>query len=173
MLEIERDLFNYIFYPTILSEERKNYILNNLVLFKREIELLSSIKSSLTEKITESVRKQIINKIKSFNRKTEIKLCKINYGGVDSDNLVLAADSPKLERKMRADTYIGSDSRFLIKIITNENENKIFVFNENISEMENIKIRIKPSNDIFSFNSTDNPLIIKPKKEISDISIIK
>ncbi len=84
---------------------------------------------------------------------------------------MLAAESPVLEQKLRTDTYEDKNSEYLVKIITDQQQNKIFIFNKDNSEMRNVKINIEPSGKSFILESSFKPYILTPKQEINRISI--
>ena len=62
--------------------------------------------------------------------------------------------------------------KYLIKIITDRNQNKIFIFNNDNSELKDIKLNLQPSGHIINIESSKIPYIISPKEEITSISLI-
>lgn len=168
---LEKDLFNFIFHPEIL-DEKKHFYLKNGNNFIKEIEFLRNIKRYYKEKIS----KEIINKIKeSIAKKNNFKIIKlskiINYNAPKSNDLVLAADSPKLNKKQSIETFEDEDSKYLIKIICSPTSNKIYLFNKDDEEMHNVKLYLEPSGESYIMESSRKPLILSPKQEITNISL--
>lgn len=170
---IEKDLFNYVFYPENLTLEKYNLILNNRENFVSELTLLKEIKKNLRQKVSPKITERILAKIHAETKKPTIVLERIDNPHLfESDHLVLAAECPKLERKFRTDTYQDIDSKYLVKVITDEIQNKVFIFNKDNTEMRNIEITIEPSCKTFLVESSFSPFVILPREEISNISIL-
>jgi hypothetical protein len=168
----EKDLFNYVFFPDILSKEKYNLIENSKSKFQNELTLLSEIKENLKEKVSDDIIERIMLKLHEYNERRLIVLEKTNNPHLfQSGHLVLAAESPVLEQKLRTDTYEDKNSEYLVKIITDQQQNKIFIFNKDNSEMRNVKINIEPSGKSFILESSFKPYILTPKQEINRISI--
>lgn len=169
MVILEKDIFTFVFYPEYLSAEKTEYILNYRGKYKNELNLLSNIRDSLKDNVSDDIIDRI--KIRISERKTDfIEFKKIDYQESLLDYPVIAADSPKLERELRTDTYCDSASSFLIKILTNKDENRIYVFSNNQSDIEEYKLNIEPSGESFEI-SKNKPLIISPKQDITGVSI--
>ena len=60
----EKDIFNCVFYPELISKEKKKYLENSSD-FHEEIKFYSSLKESLNKEIGFEIRKKIcINSLK-------------------------------------------------------------------------------------------------------------
>ncbi|MCB9218210.1 MAG: hypothetical protein H6610_01975 [Ignavibacteriales bacterium] len=173
MVIIEKDLFNFIFYPEHLAKDKYKYIASHKKTYDKEINLLLLIKKYLKEKISGELLNSILNRIDLKKKNSIVCLEKINTKNVlKSDHLVLAAASPQLEKIMRTETFRDKDSKYLIKIISDNEQNKVIIFNKDDLEIQNLKMQVEPSGDIFFIESTSNPIIIKPKQNIEKISLI-
>ncbi len=63
----EKDLFNYVFFPDILSKEKYNLIENSKSKFQNELTLLSEIKENLKEKVSDDIIERIMLKLHEYN----------------------------------------------------------------------------------------------------------
>ena len=168
----EKDLFNYVFFPDSLSKQKCKQIVENKHKFSFEISFLAEYKENLKEKVSDKIIEKILSKLEAFNNRVGIVLEKTNNPRLfHSEQLVLAAESPILEQKLRTDTFEDKNSEYLVKIITDKQQNRIFIFNKDNSEMKNVKINIEPSGKSFVLESSFKPFIISPKQEINRISI--
>jgi hypothetical protein len=61
----ERDLFNYVFYKNLIEKEKIEY-LENSVIYKSEIDFLTSIKNALSEELTDETKEKISRKIPAY-----------------------------------------------------------------------------------------------------------
>lgn len=169
----EQDLFNYIFFPTILCKQKEEYILIHKNKFKSEFDLMNKIKSQINGTVNHEIIDKIIQKIREFKKKTEIVLNKTNnLPPFNGNNLVLAAESRDLDEKVYTDTFQDKDSEFMVKIINSIKENKIFLLNRSMIELKNIKMRLDPSGMFLNIKSSLKPMVISPKIEITNITII-
>ena len=133
----EKDLFNYVFFPDILSRQRYNQISENKSKFFNELTFLSEYKENLKEKVSDKIIEKILSKLEAYSNSFGIVLEKTNNPHLfPSGKLVLAAESPILEQKLRTDTFEDKNSEYLVKIITDQQQNRIFIFNKDNSEMK-------------------------------------
>lgn len=167
----DKELFNFIFYPDKLSEEQYSFIKNNLDEFKNEISLLELTKSSMDDNISEDILNRIHKKIKDFEDKSFVILEKVNNKTkLDEELLILAADSPKEEKSTKIETYADKNSKYLVKVISTSTENKLHIFNKDNEEIRDFQITILPTKRNFQIESSNIPLVIKPKLEITSLS---
>ncbi len=85
--------------------------------------------------------------------------------------MVLAACSPNTEPTINTDTYIDAVEQCLAKVITTEKQNKLYIFSSDPSMDLDFNVILLPSNQNFSTNSKDIPLIISPIQAINKIHI--
>lgn len=172
MSKIEKDLFYYIFSPNSLDRERYKRISDLKVNYINELNLLKEIKDKYNLPVSEGIIAKIWQRVEKINKKSSVLLEKTNNPHIfQSGQLVLAAESPVLEQKLRTDTFQDKNSEYLVKIITDKQQNKIFIFNKDNSEMRNVKIKIEPSGKSFILESSFKPYTIIPKQEINRIAI--
>lgn len=166
----EKDLFTYVFYPDNLSDEKRILINTNLEKFNAELELLNEIKDSLGQHVPKSILDRIHEKIDKFENKNGYLLEKIN-SIVDSEYLILAADSPVNNSSPKTETFLDSHNKFMCKIISTNDVNKIYIF----SNLDNVDLEfdvtLLPSKETFIVNKKNMPIILSPKQIIDQIKL--
>lgn len=166
----EKDLYKFVFSPNELSSSKFEYISSNIEQFKAEIELLSEIKENLNETFSDDILDRIHNKIAEKETENQIILEPIKKEN-DSKYLILAADSPKSEQLVNTQTFQDLKNKFLAKVISTNDSNKIYIFQKNRPISSNINITLHPSLDTHSMKVNDLPCIITPKQNIEKIFI--
>lgn len=167
----EKELFLFVFYPDKLSRENFEYINNNKKVFNEELGLLNSLKIMENESVSDIILQKIYHKIKEKQNRNLIELNKDLNSNDDLSRLVLAADSPTLDRVSQTETFRDKDSHYLIKVISNNDSNKLFIFNDENAELRDFTITIKPSGNTYKIDSSTEPLLIQPKEIIEKISL--
>lgn len=61
----ERDLFNYVFYKNLIDKEKIEYLKNSII-YKSEIDFLTSIKNALPEELSDEIKEKISRKIPAY-----------------------------------------------------------------------------------------------------------
>lgn len=166
----EKDLYKFVFYSSELSRIKFEFIKNNIEQFKAEIELLSGIKENLNETFSDDILDKIHDKIAEQETDFQIILEPIKKEE-DSKYLILAADSPKSEQLVNSQTFQDLTNKFLAKVISTNDSNKIYIFQNNNKLISDIKITLHPSLDSYRMKINDSPYIVKPKQNIDKISI--
>ena len=169
----EQDLFIYVFYPQELESDKFEYISKNNDLFNSEIQFLNDIMRNKSMEIEPGLFDRLINKINSINKSTIIHLSKTkNLEDIHQEQIVLAAASQKLKKTFQSDTFVDDGSKFMVKMLSNEKFNKIFVLERNNNELRNVKLTVFPSGESYSLKTNREPLIIEPRQSIDDISLV-
>ncbi len=166
----EKDLFTFVFYPNNLLEEKRILINSNLNKFKVELEFLNDLKNSLNQIVPKSILDRIHEKIDIFESKNGYLLEKINKIK-DSEYLVLAADSPNNIPTLKTDTFVDSQNKFMCKVISSNEANKIYLFSSADEEFLEFNITLLPSKESFIVNKKDMPVILSPKQIIDQIKL--
>lgn len=63
----EKDLFEYIFHPEELNQNVFDYISLNTSKFKKQFEILNSMKNIITGSVSQEIFNGIIEKVKNFS----------------------------------------------------------------------------------------------------------
>lgn len=169
----EQDLFTFVFYPQELGKDKFEYISKNIDLFDAEIQFLNEIMKNKSMEIEPELFDRLLSKINSINKSTIIHLLKTkNLEDIHQEKFVLAAASPTLKKTFQSDTFVDEGSKFMVKMLSNEKFNKIFVLERNNNELKNIKLTVFPSGESYSLKTNREPLIIEPRQRIDDISLV-
>lgn len=158
----ERDIFNFVFAPDELREEIFEYISNNREQFAEEINLLNDVKN-LREiedpKLTEFAKLRLKE---ISGRNNIIKLHKQNFKRDYNRNRVvtLAADSMELKKKIITETFMDIDSRYLLKLLVTDKLTKLFLFANDNTPLQNLKLTLHPSGKSYKISDNSKPLEI-------------
>ena len=166
----EKDLYKFVFYSDELSSDKLDFIKSNMSKFKASINLLLNIKENINNDIPFNTLKNVYDKIDEHENDQQIILEPVS-NEVDSEYLVLAADSPSTEPLISSKTFQDSKSKFLAKVIFNNECNKIYIFPRNKKPYNNLELTLSPSQDSYLINLKDTPLIIEPKQNIDKITL--
>ena len=167
---LEREIFNFIFFPEILDKEIFLF-LSNTDLFENEISLLKNIKEKYNQNLAPELIEKIKSKISELSGKEIIRLKKKITSNNSSNQLVLAADSQLKKINHKIETFEDENSSYLIKVLYEEAATKIFLFTRDNQECSNLKINLEPSGNNYTFDNSNDPIIISDKQKITGISI--
>lgn len=167
----EQDIFNFVFYPETLSEEKRKAIEENKS-FSEAIEFYQNLKSEIDSKLDYSIKKKIAEKIPVYSLPKMIELHPLNDINFQKKTYRLAADSEtELKPKITTKTFVDDEKDYMIKILQNGEKTKIFVFSTQDEILENFNIYIEPQKLEFHLKDNSEPLILEGKVEIDKIKI--
>ena len=166
----EKDLFTFVFYSENLSEEKRNLIESNFDKFASELELLKGIKEAIKEPLPKSILERIHEKITNLENENYYVLEKIETIS-DSEYLILAADSPQKIASPKTETFVDSNNKFMCKIISTSEANKIYLFSNLDNEIQEFDITLYPSKENLIVSKEDMPIILSPKQIINQIKL--
>ncbi len=167
----EQDLFNYIFFPENLSDEKKEMIgadksLGEILEFYRKLRTGSE---SLPDK---SLKERIADKIPAYTLPGFIQLHPLKDSGVTKPNgSRLAADSKELTAKMTSKTFVDNEKEYLIKVLNYSNMTKVFVFSAKNETVKNFNLIIEPQNLHYHLDDNSEPLMIDQSIEAESIRL--
>ena len=166
---LEREIFDFIFFPETLDKE-KFLFLSTTDLFDNELNLLKDIKEkhqeNLPPEIIEKIKAKLVNNTSNGIIRLEKKKNAFQY---NSDHLVLAADSQLKNSKKKIQTFEDENSLYLIKVVEEEELVKIYLFIRNNKEFQHVKIKLEPSDQYYIFENQNKPIIISEKQNITAI----
>lgn len=164
----ENTLYRYIFYPETLSDEEILLISNNSERYKEDLDHLEAIKSNLKNELSDIILDKIHEKINRASAKEGITLNLVNP--IDEEGkCILAADSVSSEAKQNTCSYTDESNNYLIKIINNDDVNKIYLFTKGKTKEDEYTLTLFPSKEVFYVNTDDLPLLISPQQIIKSI----
>ncbi len=169
----EKDIFNFVFFNTILSKEKKEY-LNNNPIFKVQLDFYKKLKEILLEEIPNNIKEKIASGIDAYKKIKTFVLYPVDYGHKKkhSDVLILAADSLAAEsNEIQSKTFIDEGKNYLIRLIKENSKSKIYVFSTHETVMKNFTVVIKPQSVKYVLNDNSKPLEIEGNIDPESIEI--
>lgn len=167
----EQDLFNFVFYPDLLSENKRKKILNDESL-SDVIEFYKQLKSNSARELSNSLKKAIAKKIPVYSFVNVITLYPLKVPQiVKKEKHRLAARSVDLAPKMTTKTFIDNEKEYMIKVMSYEKSTKIFVFSTNDEVVNNFDITIEPQNLKYHFDDNSEPLQLDQVIEVEKIQL--
>ncbi len=154
----EQDIFNFVYYPGKLNEEKKEYISSNRNLFEEQIRFCEETKAQLDNTEDGQPHTYILNK------KPPVKI-------KEKPKYKLAADSISLDKSIRTETYIDASNNILAKVVFYPDKTKIFILSKENKPLNNFKLTIKPANKTYQIESSNEPLELPEGVEIDGINI--
>jgi len=159
----EQDIFNFVFYPDQLSIEKKEYLNCHIDEFKEQIDFCMALKQTTVQP---EKGKEISKHDFVIVELLPIKLITLN----NNNYLTLAAASAELSKKIETKTFMDSNSQFLVRIVSTEDEKKLYVFSKEKC-LEDVKITLFPSEKCYRINPVESSIVIDKTEEIEKISI--
>lgn len=168
---LEKEIFDFIFFPETLDKE-KFLFLSTTDLFENELNLLRDIKEknqgNIPPEIIEKIKSKLVNISSSGIIRLEKKKNPFQY---NPDHLVLAADSQLKNSKQKIQTFEDENSLYLIKVIVEDEITKIYLFIRDQKEFHHVKIKLEPSDQYYIVENQNKPIIITEKQNITAISL--
>lgn len=167
----EHDLFNYVFFPSSISDEKKILIgsdisYDEVLEFYRQLSINSKIKPE------EELRRKIASKISAYSLSNVIELFALKEPVMKRQNgNRLAADSKELNPKMTTKTFVDNHKEYLIKVLNYAGQTKVLVFSNKDEVVKNFYIVIEPHNLKFHFDDNSQPLKIEHSIDAEKIEI--
>ncbi len=168
----EKDIFNFVFFPDSLSEEKKNLLLSDDS-FSEPISFYQNMKAEISKPIDYKTKKLIADKISAYSLPKLVKLIQLKTASpLRKKPSRFAADSEYvLKPKIVTKTFVDEDKDFLVKILQNGNQSKIFVFSTNDEIIENFSILLEPQKLEFHLKDNSEPLIIDGSIDVEAVNI--
>lgn len=156
----EKDLFDFVFYPELLSDEMKQKIISsgNLEEYKT---FYQNLKEELDRGIDDEFKRIIAERIPAFSSTRIIVLHPVvlNITRKPAPSRLTAA-SVELEPSLTMRTFVDSEKEYLIKVLTEKDQTRIFVFSTKVQAIRNFDIVITPGNLSFHMDDNSAPLLI-------------
>lgn len=174
----EKDLFDFVFFPELLSSEKLSYLKSSND-FSNEISFFVELKNSVESELTIEDKKLIAEKITSYKPVEIIQLFPVNIPKKRKVNgLVFAAASEINDKpKVTSRTFYDDNKTYIIKVINYENTCKIFVFSTQYEVIKNFDIIITPQNVRYHIDDNTIPLELEhnvdPESIILEFNLIK
>lgn len=155
----EKEIFDFVFFPSALPEEKQVYIRDNAGL-SAHINFYEELKSQLQQRAERSFKKIIASKIPAYKLVNEVELNGFENNAGNGGKLRLAAASREFVPQLTTQTFIDEEKEYLVKILTDKTQTKIFVFSTQNSTLKNFRIIIEPTHLEFQMADNSEPLLI-------------
>lgn len=166
----EQDLFNYVFAPQSLSAEQIDLI-EAVSSFEEIIAFYNQLKLDSQNKPDAELKKKLAEKITAYFLPDIIQLYQISENNLKQNGQRLAADSRNLDPKTITKTFVDNDNEYLIKVLTDDNITKVFVFSTQNEMIKDFDLIIEPDNLKYHLDDNSKPLEIDKSIEIEKIEI--
>ncbi len=173
MVITEKDIFLYVLFPDELDSDKKKYIQENENLFSDRIEYFKFITEIFNDENIDTESKKAADII--LARFKVVELLPVINNNLNKNNTVnlAAATNNVAEKLSESITYLDEDSKYLVKVIRNKNQNKLYFFSKNENREQKLRITLIPSMDIFHITNYSLKIDINPQLSIQKILIEK
>lgn len=163
LIEIsEQDIFNYVFYPELLSPDKKEFLDLRRNDFFEQIDLCNYLKQNNipVQKSASTVSKQDI-----------IELYPVNVNASNNNNyFTLAAGSSELSKKIETKTFTDDHSKYLVRLVSTTDEKTLYVFTKEKIFRE-ARLTLFPSHKSYKIDSDESAIKIDDFENVERISI--
>ncbi len=168
----ERDIFNYVFYPDVIEQEKADIIIDSKE-YNSIVELYNDIRNNLDKGMTTEQKKNIASKISAYKHQKIITLYPIKdeIKQSTSDVPILAAASPEKEPRVKTQSFIDEEKGFVIRLVRVGEKAKIYVFPIIYKGNKKICLTFHPSNQKHHITDINTPLDLANLAPIESISI--
>lgn len=167
----EQDIFNFVFFNDLLSEEKIMYIENNEDKIEG-INFYKNLKKSITEPLRDEIKEKISAKIPAYKTSIIIKLYPVEdeIEKKPSEVPILAAASAEQQPAVSAQSFIDEDKTFLIRLLRMDNKTKIFTFPITHTDIKDFNIILHPQERTYSIHNGE-PIEIDSTPEVQSINV--
>lgn len=155
----EKEIFDFVFFPSALPEEKQVFIRDDAGL-SEYINFYEELKRQLQQRPERSFKKIIAAKIPAYKFVNEVELHRLENTAGNGNKLRLAAASREFVPQLTTQTFIDEEKEYLVKILTDTTQTKIFVFSTLNSSLKNFRILIEPTHLEFQMADNSKPLLI-------------
>lgn len=174
----EKDLFDFVFFPELLSKDKLAYLENSND-FSGELAFFTELKNSLQTEISREEKELIAQKIPTYKPAEIIQLFPVETSKKRKVNgLILAAASENNNKPtVTSRTFYDDNKTYIIKVINYENSSKIFVFSTQYEVIKNFDLVITPNNIRYHIDDNTIPLEldhnVNPESITLEFNLIK
>ncbi len=166
----ETDIFNFVFHPSLLDDEKSNYLKTienstDAIIFYKELKSDLEMNLSFTEK------RLLAEKVPVYRLWATFELLPVPEKIVKKKNGRLAAASTELIPSISTKTFIDGDKEFLIKVLSSDNKTKVFVFSTKEEIVKDFDLIIEPKELEYHMEDNSQPLEIYGTIEIDKIEL--
>lgn len=168
----EKDIFNLIFFPYLVDDEKK-IIIESSAEYKYLLDFYKTIKSESEKPVNEKVKQDLSLKINIYNHVRFFRLTPVdeNRPKKKREYTVLAAASEKEKPGIVAKSFFDENNRFLIRVVKSNSITKIYTFSTDGEVIRNFKLKILPSGKEFLMKNNSAPLEINEDLDFEEVQL--
>ncbi len=167
----EEEIFKYVLFPDTITSDKKEFIQLNENMFSEQIKFCKAFleisNSTIENDLSKKAVDKILSKIKIF------ELLPVETKSIFKENtpLLAAATVEFANKKSESITYIDDESKYLIRLIRNDNKNTLFFFSKKDNDYRKFKITLLPSNESYHLSSPSEMIEIENAQTVQKILI--
>jgi hypothetical protein len=166
----EQDIFNFVFYPDTLTEEKKNIIIKDSS-FSEAVDFYMNLKREISSNLDLTTKRMVAKKISAYSLPSVIVLHQLKEPAKERPSRLAADSETELKPRITTKTFVDDEKNYMVKILQNGKSTKIFVFSTQDEILENFNLYIEPQELEFHFKDNTEPLVLEGKLEIENIKI--
>lgn len=168
----EQDIFNLIFYPHLLDDEKK-FIIESSPKYNYMINFYRLIKTGSEKQLSEKAKHDMSLRISIYDHGRFFRLKKVEElkPKRKSEFPILAAASADEKPQIVAKSFLDDNNKYLIRVIKTKDITKIYSFSSDEQEISNFKLIIMPSGKEFLMENNSVPLELKEDLEFKEIHL--
>ncbi len=172
MFITEKDIFYYVFNPGMLSEEKRRSIADSEDLYP-VVDLYNDIKNGLDEKISQSLKYKIAEKVPAYKltKIYELFPWTIEASEYNTSTAVLAAATAETESGVFSKTFIDREKNIIIRLIGTVKKARLFVFPVSGEKLGEFMLTFNPGLQKYYFKDSQETKILEDLPDITSISI--
>jgi hypothetical protein len=165
----ERDIFNFVFAPHLLDDEKKEAVSKN---FPGDVHFYKELKKG-KEDFPEEIKYKIKEKIPAYNLLNSVKLFPYNENKIKKrkDRPTLAAGSAALKENLIVTTFFDEQKKFISRLLVENDQSKLYIFSTEEEVLNNLKIKMLPSKREYFMENNSSPLLFQSSEKIESIEI--
>lgn len=168
----EQDIFNFIFFPHLVNDEKK-YIIENKADYNYLLNFYRNIKADSEKPINNEIKNRLSTKINIYSHVRFFRLKKVEGSKPQRKRefAVLAAASEEEKPTIIAQSFFDEESGYLIRVIKTKDSTKVYSFSSDEQEIKNFKLKILPSGKEFIMANNSSPLELKEELEFEEVHL--
>ncbi len=149
----EEDIFKYVLFPDKLSSDKKELIHSNENLFSEQINFCKAFLGISAFIIDNDLSKNAVDRILSKIKIIELLPVESKTISKENSPLLAAATVEFANKKSESITYVDEESKYLIRLLNDDNKNTLFFFSKSENTIHKYKLTLLPSNESYHISS--------------------
>ena len=168
----ERDIFNFVFFSELLTEEKMTYLKKNVNNYE-QLKFYKKLKKDMTKNISPGIREKLELKIPVYKIPRIIKLFPvIDYPEKKQSEVpILAAASSEQIPVINAQTFIDEEKGFVVRVLRYNESTKIYFFPVKNISAKVIQLTLLPVNKEYLVSDYNTPLEIENLPPVDSIEM--